>query len=733
MNTYIKIFFLNIIAGAVLFSCTTKTNPVVNNGFPKLILQKQDVGAIISGIKNYPLLKNSFEEAKATADAAIEAGIVVPIPKDPGGGYTHEKHKQNYNEMYKSGLVYQLTGEEKYATFVRDMLLEYAKMYPTLGIHPMQKNQSPGKLFWQGLNESVWLVYTIQAYDCIHDFLTDEERENIENNLFRKVVQFFTEEDTYSFNRVHNHGTWAVAGVGMTGMVLGDSLMIKKALYSTKLDGSGGFLKQIDLLFSPDGYYAEGPYYQRYALLPFIVFAQALENNIPELKIFEYKNGVLEKAVNTVLQLTNSDGRFYPVNDAIKEKSWLTPELLFGTNIVYARTGNATLLDVAGKHKKVMLSAQGLAVAKAISEGKTENFVRRPMLIRDGAEGKQGGLALLRLGDSENQTSVLFKYSSQGMGHGHFDRLGINVYDKGNEIIPDYGAARFLNVAAKQGGRYLPENNSWAKQTIAHNTLVVNEQSDFYGNTKVADKYSPELVFADLEDPQIQIVSATDDKCYEGATLNRTLAMFQVDGRTYLIDLFNIKNQHLAQYDLPVYFNGQIIDANFNLNRLDKYKILGSSNGYQHLIVDAQADKLPRTARITWMNGTGFYSIFTKAGTDSEVFVTRLGAKDPNYNLRPQMGFVIRTPKAKSKKLLTVYEMHGNYNPATEAVMQSEGSIQNLQLEEIGNNLVAIKMSLKNEKTIQLLLDLNFSDSENNKIEIDGKNISWKGNYKLLK
>ncbi len=725
--------FLLIILVAGFFSCRDQVpQAAINGGGPSLILQNSSVPEIIEGVQKFPLLQSSFENAKGIAERGIESGIVVPFPKDPGGGYTHEKHKQNYLEMYNAGLVYQLTGEERYAIFVRDMLIEYAKLYPSLGIHPMQKNQAPGKLFWQGLNESVWLVYTIQAYDCITEFLSAEERVNIEDHLFKNMVKFFTEEDKYSFDRVHNHGTWAVAGVGMTGMVLGDSLMVQKALYSTHLDGSGGFLKQIDELFSPDGYYAEGPYYQRYALLPFIVFAQALENNRPELKIFEYREGVLLKAVTTVLQMTNSDGRFYPINDAIKEKSWLTSELIFGTNIVYARTKEATLLDVANLQQQVLLSAEGLAVARAIAEGKAQKFERKSMIIRDGAKGDKGGLALLRLGESDNQTSVLFKFASQGMGHGHFDRLGISLYDLGQEILPDYGAARFLNVVAKEGGTYLPENKTWANQTVAHNTLVINEQSGFGGSYAEGEKYNPKLVFADLENPEVQIVSATDEHCYEGAVLNRTLALLEANGRTYLIDLFDVKNEKIGLYDLPVYFNGQVIEANFEYSRLNQYKVLGKDHGYQHLIVDAEAGNIPATASLSWMNGTGFYTVSVLGGKGVGCYITRLGANDPNYNLRPQMGMLFRFPDSKNKKLLAVYEIHGSYNPASEAVLNSQGSVKELQLIEGDGEKVAVLLKLKTGKTIQLLLDLSFSNAGENSISVEGQTINWNGNYKLF-
>jgi len=85
--------------------------------------------------------------------------------------------------MYNAGVIYQLSQDDKYAHYVRDMLLEYAKLYPTLDVHPKRKvkSQNPGKLFWQSLNEAMWLVYTIQAYDLVHDALSAANIKTIEN------------------------------------------------------------------------------------------------------------------------------------------------------------------------------------------------------------------------------------------------------------------------------------------------------------------------------------------------------------------------------------------------------------------------------------------------------------------------------------------------------------------------------------------------------------------------
>ena len=67
------------------------------------------------------------------------------------------------------------------------------------------------------------------------------------------------------------------------------------------------------------------------------------------------------------------------------------------------------------------------------------------------------------------------KYGVHGQGHGHFDKLHFIFFDAGNEVVPDYGFSRWINIEPKYGGRYFPENDSYAKQTIAHNTVVVDE------------------------------------------------------------------------------------------------------------------------------------------------------------------------------------------------------------------------------------------------------------------
>lgn len=113
-------------------------------------------------------------------------------------------------------------------------------------------------MFWQVLNDSVWLVNAIQGYDAIRDALSPQDRQTIESQVFRPMAEFLASEPK-NYDQIHNHATWAVAATGMTGYVLRDRELVEKSLRGSRKDDQFGFLRQIDLLFSPDGITRKAP------------------------------------------------------------------------------------------------------------------------------------------------------------------------------------------------------------------------------------------------------------------------------------------------------------------------------------------------------------------------------------------------------------------------------------------------------------------------------------------
>ena len=232
---------------------------------PSLLFTQEEVNEMREGKGTVPAFDKTLSEVLSAADAALNSPISVPIPADGGGGVVHEQHKSNYYAMFHCGVAYQLTGDKKYARYVADMLEAYARLYPTLGFHPVSLSPVPGRLFWQTLNESVWLVHTAVAYDCIYHTLSAKQRTTIEKNLFAPMADFIMDgmgdnhANNKTFNKMHNHATWATAAVGMIGFAMNREDYVNKALYGSDETGKrGGFIRQMDYLFSPDGYFTEG-------------------------------------------------------------------------------------------------------------------------------------------------------------------------------------------------------------------------------------------------------------------------------------------------------------------------------------------------------------------------------------------------------------------------------------------------------------------------------------------
>ena len=99
----------------------------------------------------------------------------------------------------------------------------------------------------------MWLFYAIQAYDMVKNSLSVDDKNKIENNLLRPMAIFLSKGQPDTFNKIHNHGTWMTAAVGMVGYVLGEQEWVEQALYGLDKSGQGGFLTQLNKLFSPQG------------------------------------------------------------------------------------------------------------------------------------------------------------------------------------------------------------------------------------------------------------------------------------------------------------------------------------------------------------------------------------------------------------------------------------------------------------------------------------------------
>jgi len=714
---------------------------------PKLILTAEDVRGIRENLGTVPIFDNTLEKTVTEVDAEMAFGIDVPKPEHEAGGYTHERHKRNFLFMQKAGVLYQITGQGKYAQYVKDMLLLYAQKYPTWGLHPSKKSYAPGRVFWQALNDANWLVYTSQAYDCIYTFLTKKERSHLEQDLFYPFAKHISEDSPQFFNRIHNHSTWATAAVGMIGLVMDDEKLIQQALYGLKnkedavaetaLDNDGGFIRTAGKLgfianlespFSPDGYLTEGPYYQRYAMYPFMAFAVSLYNATDDTNLFTYKNSVLVKAVGALLQLSNQKGEFFPINDAQKGMSVYAREIIAAVaNAYHYGNQDTSLLSVAKAQQRVSLDSAGFAVALAISKNQEQPLKKKSVVYGDGSTGEEGGLAVIR---AEN-TELLYKFTSHGLSHGHYDKLSFMYYVNGEEMVQDYGLARFVNIEQKNGGGYLKENTTWAKQTIAHNTLVVDEKTQFDGSYKDASAHHSNLLFESIINPKAQVVSAIEKNAYPGTIFQRTFFIITDDElqNSLVVDLLHVTSEKQHQYDVPFYYLGQPMEHNIDLLSEKQLLPLGSEHGYQHLWKIAEGKSSNRLMRFNWLNKNVFLTRTLLNQSGDRYILVRTGANDPDLNLRTDPGLILRR-NATHTTFISTIEAHGSYSPVSEFAVNSRSQVKDVRAEVTTERYTAVSVTLTSGKQFLLAVANNTKDkSKNHSLTFGAETLSWTGPY----
>jgi hypothetical protein len=749
-NTIKAISLILFFAGVV--------NITMAQSHPNLILTKKGVEEIRANLGTVPMFDVVLDKVQKEVDAEIELGILVPIPKDMAGGYTHERHKRNFFILQKAGNLFQITQDEKYAIYIKDMLLAYAKMYPTLPIHPTKRSYATGKIFWQCLNDANWLVYVSQAYDCIYDWMTPKDRAFVEKDLLQPFAEFLSVGNPQFFNRIHNHSTWANAAVGMIAIVMDDEVLLKRALYGLEEDNipedlrdndngfiklkgqkAAGFLAQLDYSFAPDGYFTEGPYYLRYAIYPFLLFGKSLANNRPDLDILNYRDKILKKSAYALLNQTDPNGLFFPINDAQKGMSWKAREVITAVDNIYFHYGmDPQLLSVAKLQGKVLLDETGFAVAKAIRDGKATRYSPKSIIYKDGEDGQKGGVGILRaVSNQMEETCLVFKFSAQGMGHGHFDKLSYSLYDETGEVIQDYGAARWVNIDQKGGGRYLPENNTFAKQSIAHNTIVVNEISHYEGSVKKGEANHPELHFFSVDKEHLQAVSAKDKHAYPGVEMQRTMILLKSEHfrNPLVIDVLKTKADTEKKYDLPLWFQGHLLSNNFKINtKTESLVPLGKDDGYQHIWLEGDGIPDTETVQVTWFNQGKFYSLTSASSPDDKLLFARSGANDPNFNLRHDPVFIQRRDGKKATTFASILESHGTYNPVSEIPLSPFASVSSVEILFDNDNYTIVSLRKENGLKWQVAIaNINNSKTAKHSIEVDGVTYNWKGPITLFK
>ncbi|MEC5399694.1 heparinase II/III domain-containing protein [Uliginosibacterium sp. H1] len=638
------------------------------------------------------LIGRSIRAERAQVDAWLRSPVSVP-GSGAGGGVEHEQHKRNYLMIFAAGRQHLIWQQPEYAKRIAEVLSVYAERYTTLPFAKPYSHNPPGRLFHQILNEHMWLLFAAAGYSCVRPGLPEALRQRIDEGVFAPMVEMFTRTYRHHFDIIHNHGMWACAAVGVAGIACERRDWLELAVRGQFGDSeTAGFLAQLANLFSPSGYYEEGPYYQRFAIQPMLFFAEAIERAWPELGIYRHHDEVVRRGFYAAFLPSFPNGALVPLNDAIKPMNIKSLGFVLGASFMYRRyEADARLLWLANLHGQVWPDAAGVALSDAVHTAGAEALhCELPSVeLLCGPKGDKGAVGILRAEGRHHEQAVLtFDAGSHGLAeHAHFDALTLGYFARGQEVLRDYGCVRWINIEPKGGGAYLPENVSFAKQTIAHNTVSVDGRCQHEADAELAvANPSHRLAFHGSGDAQWMRGETVG--AYPGVAMRRTVALLRHADFEHplLVDLFAIEADADHVYDYALYYDGQVVRTDFDYAVSRNLSPLGTDAGYQHLWRVGAANLPAGRGLFSWLQKSCYHSLSFATSGPSEFIFTRIGANDPKFNLRAEPGLMLRQA-GRDVVFASVLETHGDFDESREFSQGARGRLLALEIEDGGARL----------------------------------------------
>lgn len=343
------------------------------------------------------------------------------------------------------GVAYRVTGDLRYAEKAREMLMAYTRIYPTYTLRDTRGRTGSGaaRMSAHPLDESNWLTSLSQGADLVWDVLTDDERRALAQNVMLPAVR----DVILPFKRytVHNIQCWMNSAVGSVGFLLGDAELIWRAIE----DPIRGYRTQMAKGVGPGGMWYEGSWHYHWFTISAVWnLTEAARNSGIDLYGDAYK-----RMFDAPLRFAAPNWKLPAFNDGFEND--LRPRG-YVYELGYARYRDPDYLPLLSQTKRDRDMSLWFGEDLA---GNTERAAWQSF------NDTETGYAVLARGDGEQATWLCLDYGPHGGGHGHPDKLGFVLSARGQTVGLDPGTFRYG----------LPLQGGWYKTTLAHNTLLVDQ------------------------------------------------------------------------------------------------------------------------------------------------------------------------------------------------------------------------------------------------------------------
>lgn len=415
---------------------------------------------------------------------------------------TNKTIEDSWNEQYKKaknllkkeklkstdglllGLAYRMTGDEKFASKLKELLLNYGAKQTWEGSTLLKRNPP-----WKGGLGTSHTSYDIaMGFDCIYNYLTEQEREEIAQSIVKLGISPAREDWLDPNTNMHTYDTmghnWWSACVYMSGFA---SLAVRNEIPEAKkwaqeikessinwVNYSGSVLQNKPRTFDRDGGFYESVGYAAYGTSQYLLFLYGYENVWPnEPKI---KSPIIDKIgdffINTTYFVEGGNDLAVNFGDAGKLANGdRIVRLLW--NLGYKNEDYEWYINhVSNGEHRDSSSAEALILNPEFKSNNSDYLPNRPKstLYQD------MGWATLRNSWEDNKTMLAVK-SGFTWNHTHADAGSYILFHNGKNLIIDSGTGSYLN----------PLFASYYCQSEAHNVVMFdgkgqNRNDPYFGS-----------------------------------------------------------------------------------------------------------------------------------------------------------------------------------------------------------------------------------------------------------
>lgn len=518
-------------------------------------------------------------------------------------------------------LRWRIDGEPAHLLRAGEILTGYASRYGSY--RPLKPREfGNGKATFQSLDEAVWLIPLARAYDLVRDSLSGSDRGEIEERLLIPAAEHILSQ---KYNRIHNIENWHNTAIAAVGLLLGEERFVRIAI-----EEENGFHHQLAEGVRDDGLWWEGSSgYHFYALTPMIALARICSGRGLELWRHERFERMFRAPVDLLLP-----GLRLPANNDCWFFCSLAADVCHGVppaaafyEIAHSWYGDPAFAWVLAQNYR-HIARDSL---EALLYGRDE-VAPAPAPDLRSVNLEPTGCALLRSrGPLEEQDCLLLKYGPHGGGHGHPDKLGAFAFARGSDLSADLGTP----------GYGIELNDTWFRQTLSHNTVLVDGCSQPPAEGRLVRFESGERAF-EVADAEVEF----GEPPWEGVSLRRVILWMP----GYYLDFTRVRCGRERQVDLPCRMRGGAFEARGLEPCPNPPRLQGA--GYEH-VGEAQRFAAPGMAELRWQQKAGSTALHLPGCGGTEIILGEV----PGNPAADRSAIVIQRRQARETAFLSVVEL----------------------------------------------------------------------------